>query len=95
MIRIELGAPAEGQIIGGCDQGRNSLTIWVWISLVVLVLAILALDLGVLHRKTRAVTFSEAAAWTTTWVILALRFNVGVYRLYEHRTGHGAAMTEG
>lgn len=57
------------------------MTIWVWIGFVVLVLA---MDLGVFHRKTHAVTVSEAAVWTTTWVILALLFNVGVYWLYEH-----------
>jgi tellurite resistance protein TerC len=44
----------------------------------------LALDLGVFHRKTHTVTISEAAVWTTVWVILSLLFNAGVYWLYEH-----------
>ena len=60
------------------------MTIWVWIGFVVSVLAMLALDLGVFHSKTHAVTVSEAAVWTTAWVILALLFDVGVYWLYEH-----------
>jgi tellurite resistance protein TerC len=60
------------------------LTIWLWIGFVVLVLAMLALDLGVFHRKSRAVTISEAAVWTTVWVILSLLFNISVYWLYEH-----------
>lgn len=60
------------------------MTIWLWIGFVALVLALLALDLGVFHRKTHALTISEAAVWTTVWVILSLLFNVGVYWLYEH-----------
>lgn len=60
------------------------MTIWLWIAFVVLVLAMLALDLGVFHRKTHAVTISEAAVWTTVWVILAMLFNASVYWLYEH-----------
>ena len=61
------------------------MTSCVWIGFVVSVLVPLALDLGVFHRKTRAVTVSEEAVWTTAWVILALLFNLGVYWLYEHR----------
>jgi tellurite resistance protein TerC len=44
----------------------------------------LAIDLGVFHRKSHVVTVSEAAIWTTVWVILALLFNIGVYYLYRH-----------
>jgi tellurite resistance protein TerC len=60
------------------------LTIVLWIGFIVLVLAMLALDLGVFHRKTHVVTVSEATVWTTVWVILAMLFNGGVYWLYEH-----------
>ncbi len=45
----------------------------------VFVLVMLALDLGVFHRRPRAVTLREAALWSTFWVALALMFNVGVY----------------
>ena len=41
-----------------------------------------ALDLGVFHKKARAVTLPEAIGWTSVWVTLALLFNVGVYFLY-------------
>jgi tellurite resistance protein TerC len=60
------------------------MTVWLWIGFVVLVLAMLALDLGVFHRKTHMVTVSEAAVWTTAWVILAMLFNAGLYWMYEH-----------
>ena len=39
----------------------------------------LALDLGVFHRKAHAVSFREAMTWTTIWVTLALVFNVVLY----------------
>ena len=60
------------------------MTIWLWVGFVLLVMALLALDLGVFHRKTHAVSISEAAVWTTVWVILSLLFNAALYWMYEH-----------
>jgi len=66
-------------------------TIWLWIGFLVVILFMLAVDLGVFHRKSHVVSVSEAAIWTTIWVILALLFNIGVYFLYEHHVfGIGA-----
>ena len=39
----------------------------------------LALDLGVFHRKAHVVHAKEAAAWTAVWVSLALIFCAGLY----------------
>jgi tellurite resistance protein TerC len=50
-----------------------------WIGFIVFVLAMLALDLGVFHRKAHAVSLREAAVWSAVWVALAATFNVGVY----------------
>jgi tellurite resistance protein TerC len=50
-----------------------------WAGFIVFVLAMLALDLGVFHRKTHAVGFKEAAIWSGVWVSLALVFNAGVW----------------
>ncbi|MBE3561863.1 MAG: TerC family protein [Ktedonobacteraceae bacterium] len=55
--------------------------IWLWIGFTVFVLALLALDLGVFHRKTHAVALKEALAWSVAWIVLSLAFNVGVYLL--------------
>ncbi|MBI5653426.1 MAG: TerC family protein [Chloroflexi bacterium] len=54
-------------------------SIWLWIGFNVFVLAMLALDLGVFHRKAHAVSVKEAALWSGVWIALALTFNVGVY----------------
>lgn len=54
------------------------------------VLALLALDLGVFHRKAHEVSMREAVGWTAVWVGCGLAFNVAVYFLYErHVLGLG------
>ena len=54
-------------------------TIWLWIGFNVFVLAMLALDLGVFHRKAHTVSIKEASIWSVVWVTLAMAFNAGVY----------------
>jgi len=43
------------------------------------VLAMLALDLGVFHRKSHQVGLRESLVWTAVWVTLALLFGVGIW----------------
>jgi len=57
--------------------------IWLWIGFVVLILFLLALDLGVFNRKPHAIGVGEALAWTAFWVALALAFNAAVFHLYD------------
>jgi TerC family integral membrane protein len=56
-------------------------SLWLWGAFNLFVLALLALDLGVFHRRARAPTMGEALAWTAGWVALALGFNVGLWHL--------------
>ena len=56
--------------------------IWFWIGFVTFVLAMLALDLGVFHRKVHEVRAKEAAIWTGVWVMLALVFAGGLGFFY-------------
>jgi tellurite resistance protein TerC len=56
--------------------------IWLWVGFNVFVLAMLALDLGVFHRKAHVVSLKESIAWTVVWVTLALLFNVGIWHFY-------------
>ncbi|QSQ15302.1 TerC family protein [Myxococcus landrumensis] len=46
-----------------------------WGGFVAFVIAMLALDLGVFHRKAHVVGFKEALGWSTVWISLALVFN--------------------
>jgi len=50
-----------------------------WGGFAAFVIAVLALDLGVFHRKAHAVTLREAATWSVVWVTLALVFNAVVW----------------
>jgi tellurite resistance protein TerC len=52
---------------------------WLYAPFTLFVLAMLALDLGVFHRRAHAVTLREAGTWTGVWVALALLFNGWVY----------------
>jgi tellurite resistance protein TerC len=50
-----------------------------WIAFNIFVLAMLALDLGVFHRRAHVVKIKEALAWSAFWIALALIFNLVVY----------------
>ena len=54
---------------------------FVWAGFLLFVLLMLALDLGVFHRKSHEVKIREALIWSGVWISLALIFNVGVYFL--------------
>lgn len=54
-------------------------SLWLWAGFNLFVLAMLALDLGVFHRKAHAVSIREATVWSLVWVALALLFNVGIW----------------
>lgn len=53
--------------------------LFIWIAFNVFVLGMLALDLGVFHRKAHTVSIKEASIWSVVWVCLAMIFNVGIY----------------
>jgi tellurite resistance protein TerC len=51
----------------------------VWGVFLLFVLAMLALDLGVFHRKAHVVGAKEALTWSAVWVTLALLFGGGIW----------------
>jgi tellurite resistance protein TerC len=53
-----------------------------WIGFLVFVLAMLAVDLGVFHRKAHEVSLKEAGIWSAVWVALSAVFAAGVYGFY-------------
>lgn len=50
-----------------------------WTAFAVMVLGMLALDLGVFHKESRASTVRESLAWSAVWVSLALVFAGGLW----------------
>jgi len=49
------------------------------------VFVLLALDLGVFHRKAHAVSMKEATGWTIAWMVLAVLFCGGLWLYCDHR----------
>jgi tellurite resistance protein TerC len=71
---------------------------WIfWLVFNLFVLVMLALDLGVFHRKNHVIGFREAMAWTSLWVGLAAGFAVLIYffghRLVPHPTHPNSQLT--
>jgi len=58
--------------------------IWPWLIFILVIVILLALDLGVFHRRDHVISTREALAWTAFWIVLALVFNVLIYFMYEH-----------
>jgi len=66
--------------------------IWAWVIFVGFVLLMLALDLGVFHRKSHVVGMKESLGWSAIWITLGLSFSILVYFGYEnHWFGLGFA----
>lgn len=53
-----------------------------WLGFVVFVLVMLALDLGVFHRRPHEVSMREAGIWSAVWVAMSGVFAVGLYSLF-------------
>jgi tellurite resistance protein TerC len=52
---------------------------YVWIGFIGFVFLLLAIDLGLFHRKSHEVKIKEALIWSAIWISLAFIFNYGVY----------------
>jgi tellurite resistance protein TerC len=55
----------------------NKYTLWVGFNLLVLIM--LAIDLGLIHRSLREITMKEGLLWSAIWIVVAFVFNVGIY----------------
>jgi tellurite resistance protein TerC len=58
-------------------------TIWLWIGFNLFVLSMLAVDLGVFHRRAHKVSIKEATIWSVVWISLAMLFNLGLYLFWD------------
>lgn len=53
-------------------------TTGLWLAFGLLMLLMLAIDLG-LNRKSHSIGFKEAAGWSALWLVLALLFDLGIW----------------
>jgi tellurite resistance protein TerC len=60
------------------------MSLLVWVGFFILYIAVLVLDLSVLHRESKAMSVRQALGWTMVWILVALSFSGLVYGLYEH-----------
>lgn len=58
-------------------------TTLLWVAFNAFVLIMLALDLGVFHRKAHEVSIKEALTWTGIWIALAMLFNLFIYHHFD------------
>src|SRR6476620_6693631 len=58
-----------------------------WGFFLALIFAMLALDLGVIHRKEHRVGLREAIVWSLLWTLVALLFNAWIYRRFGAQAG--------
>lgn len=62
-------------------------TVWAWLGFNLFVLALLALDLGVLHRKEREIKVGEALWLSLFYIVLALLFAGGLFWIRGEQAG--------
>jgi len=55
-----------------------------WVAFIIFILLLLALDLGVFHRKAHVISLKEALRLSGVWIGVALLFNVFIYFAYEY-----------
>ena len=56
--------------------------VWMWVAFNVFILVMLAVDLGVAHRRAHEVGLKEALVWSGIWIALSLLFALGLYVWY-------------
>lgn len=59
--------------------------VWVWTGFIAFVLLLLALDLGVFHRKAHVIGVREALRWSAFWIALGLSFGIFIHAAYDAR----------
>lgn len=64
-----------------------------WTLFLLFVFFMLALDLGVFHRRAHAISTREAAIWSAVWVTISLLFNAWIWQ--EHGAAKGVEFFTG
>jgi len=57
----------------------------VWLSFLAFILLLLALDLGVFHRKAHVVSVKEGLVWSVVWMAISGIFAAFVWAAYDHQ----------
>src|SRR4029079_18598536 len=63
----------------GSQAAMTSGSPMAWVVFGTVIVVMLALDLGVFHRRAHVIGTREAAVWSAVWIGVALLFNLGIY----------------
>lgn len=58
-----------------------------WILFILVILFLLAIDLGIFHRRAHAVKVKEALSWSIVWIALSLSFGAWIYKTFGSQNG--------
>ena len=68
---------------------------WIWVAFFAVVLAALAVDLGIANRRAHVPTRRETFIWSAVWISLALVFNGFIYWVFNNYLGdHELGLTK-
>jgi tellurite resistance protein TerC len=59
--------------------GLLSNKVFLWVGFNILIIVLLAIDLGIFHRRDHTISIKEGLVWSAIWIIVALIFNFVVY----------------
>ncbi len=65
----------------------DTLPLWAWAAFITFIATMLALDLGVFHKKSHVIGMKEALRWCAVWFSLAMTFNLVVWWWLGPRSG--------
>lgn len=60
----------------------------IWVFFLILIFLLLALDLGVFHKKNEAISMKESLFWTIIWISIALLFSIPLFFIYKADLEH-------
>lgn len=60
----------------------------IWGGFILLIIVMLALDLGVFHKKDEVISIKESLTWTLIWISVALLFSIPLYYIYKADIEH-------
>ena len=80
----DVGASAAATAVGE-QVSVGSPAVWAGFS--VLVLSLLAIDLGLFNKQQKELTHRQALLWTGIWIAVAVAFGAGVTFWYGHQRG--------
>ena len=61
--------------------------LWIWISFISIVIALLALDLGVLNKKSKEISIKESLIMSAFYIAIALLFGAWVWTMFGPAAG--------